>query len=176
MRHSGVLPLVIQIATRTCSNPNHMKTTLTPLCPIIMSIGIGLMGLLDPSPITPEPAARLIYSEILVEGKQMFHSSTSDDGHPNVDVVWGYIPELQYEATPAFEEAYGQHEDGDEVTFSSGSRERTIDLRIAYGGLAHHRELKLVLENDKWRVPAKEAERQARRRWITRDSVKALCK
>ncbi|NQU47905.1 MAG: hypothetical protein HQ519_04605 [Planctomycetes bacterium] len=152
-----------------------MRMRLTLLTPLFLCSGIAVACLNNADFTTSAPEARFISSEILVGGKVMLRSSTSDDGHANADLVWAYLPNLEFKPTEDFTQSQKKYLTGDGIHFADKKNERSIELKIAYGGRAWVRDLKLEQKADAWVLSPGEAERYANYRWIQRRAVEALC-
>lgn len=133
-------------------------------------------------------AARAVLATIRVDKVVVLQAYTSDDGHPDADQVWGYLERLEFAPTPEFAEfqrsadldtleLHGaeSNEFGPDGT-SRTVRERTVELRIAYGGTGLARQLVFtrVAGADRWRLDPAEVARHFDERWITRREARLL--
>ena len=134
--------------------------------------------------LTPpfEASARLVRARIERNGVELLRVSTSDDGYPDVDEVWDYLGELEFEPTEAFGEL---GVDSTSAVFrllgtegesrgSSPYYERDIVLAIAYGGDVSVRKLDLVRSGARWKVSPEHVERYFDYRKITREQARGL--
>lgn len=139
------------------------------------------------------PATRLVLAEVSVGGEVVLRGSTSDDGEPDADEVWGYLKHLRFAPTDAFA-GLGVAADAEalellgEVRPSTATSERpihepTITLDVHYGGVAALRRLSLVRapseagggqRGAEWRVAPDERERYFDLRRITRREARLL--
>lgn len=118
--------------------------------------------------------ARAIRGEVLSNGVAMFQASTSDNGSPNVDEVWNYLPELEFQPTQAYLKPLKGHPLGSMVSLEGENNERSIELSISYGGRAWIRSLTLEHKDGAWRIAAEKVKKEAPYRWIRRSAVKDL--
>ena len=139
--------------------------------------------LLASSPAAP-PAERLVSASIEVDGKVVLRASTSDDGHPDADAVWGYLRAgLEFRPTEDFG-SLGVAPEALEVELGwLKSRANAhlgdppkLAVDVAYGGYDEPYQLKLVRASgaETWRVSPETAERRFPYRRITRAQAAAL--
>ena len=91
-------------------------------------------------------AQRLVRASVWLDGKVLLGASTGDDGHIDADGVWEYLKRLKLQPTEEFKKL-NVDPTAKEVTLSSkGPKGERIEIvvRIAYGGRATPRKLKLV--------------------------------
>ena len=150
-----------------------MKVLRPLLLPLVLISGIAIDFLYLSSDSSSE--ARFIHAAIFVDGEAYFQSSTSDDGSPNVDAVWAYLPGLKFEATEAFLESKKNTPVEQTVTLAGKDNDREIEIRIAYGGLALVRELTLDYSESVWSLSLEQVEKFASNRWIRRNEVDGIC-
>ncbi len=123
-------------------------------------------------------AARFVRASIAFDGRVILQGSTSDDGHPDVDEVWGYLRGLAF--TPTEELAkLGLATDAAELTLEKKGDPAAIVLDLAYGGEV--RTWRLSLErsrNEKgevrWKLAPAEIERLFPYRLISRAEAARL--
>lgn len=124
----------------------------------------------------PDAEARAIRAEVLHNDVAVFTSSTSDNGHPNVDEVWAYLPGLKFQPTEAYLESLKGAPLGSSVSLKGENNKQSIGLSISYGGRAWLRDLTLEEVGDFWRISQGQVEKYAPYRWIQRRAVDDLCK
>ena len=121
------------------------------------------------------PDQRLVRAELRFNGELLLETSTSDDGHPDVDQVWAYLPGLAFRPTPEFAKLLAARGvEGDAFTLERGEKDDWIRLDIAYGGRAELRKLPLRRDGETWKVDADAVQGAAERRWIRRWEAAAL--
>ncbi len=152
-----------------------MKTARFIFLPLLLLSGLAMARLHANADPAPADDARAIRAQVLVDGETMFWASTSDNGHPNVDEVWAYLPDLHFEPRPAYLKSLGDKPIGSTAAFKDKNNKRTIELSISYGGRAWLRELTLEKQGAAWRISTQQVETQAPYRWIPRRSVEDLC-
>lgn len=127
------------------------------------------------------PRTRMVMAEVSQGERVVLRASTSDDGHPDVDEVWGYLRGMTLEPTADFA-ALGVDEKSAEFTMrgepfeggdGSSPRRPTLRLEIDYGGRAQLRELRLLRATTDagkagWRIDPAELDRHFSGRWIRR--------
>ena len=132
-------------------------------------------------------AARLVRASVVVDGEVVLRTSTSDDGSPDADEVWGYLRGLEFEATPEFASlAAARKAEGDDGSFellgtavpergksADGGpyRRPEIGLSISYGGEVELRKVRFVpaATAGKWRLDKGVVERWFGLRMIARE-------
>ena len=131
----------------------------------------------------PEPA-RLVSAKITIDGEVVLKASTSDNGHPDADAVWGYLlTELVFRETEAFANL-NVDPNADTASFGwlrSKKNEHLgpppkILLEVAYGGWDNPYRLGLVRseKDGTWRVAPETVERRFAYRRITRRQAAEL--
>lgn len=123
-------------------------------------------------------AARFIPASIAVEGREILLGSTSDDGHPDVDAVWGYLSGIAFTPTEEFAKL-GLTTDGAQLLLEKKGEPRAIVLDLAYGGEV--RTWRLMLERSqseqgelRWKLAPGEIERLFSYRLISRSEAARL--
>ena len=122
--------------------------------------------------------ARLVTASIAVDGRVVLRASTSDDGHPDADEVWGYLlGQLEFKPTEAFS-ALGVDPASERVTLGWRKSPETeargeppsIELTVSHGGRDAPFELGLVRNAGEanWRVANESVRDRFPHRWITR--------
>jgi hypothetical protein len=163
------------------SSPNAMNAMKTYLSSLLVVVLAG-SGAVHP-PASPG-LARMILATIRVDGELVLRASTSDDGHPDADAVWGYLLDrLEFEPTEAFA-ALGLEPTAESVTLGwLSSRENAhagdppkLELEVAYGGSDEPFELGLVRSKSgtTWRVAAETVEGRFSQRRISRSEAARL--
>lgn len=155
---------------------------------LTLLLGLVLLAVGARAATTWNSAARAVLATIRVDDVVVLQASTSDDGHPDADRVWGYLERLEFAPTPEFAalqppadldtlELHGaeSNEVGPGGT-SRTVRERTVELRIAYGGTALVRQLAFTRApgSDRWRLDPAEVTRHFDGRRITRREARLL--
>jgi hypothetical protein len=125
-----------------------------------------------------------VSASIAVDGQVVLRASTSDDGHPDADLVWSYLLErLEFEPTDAFpalgidpaaeSATLGWLEGGE--TRARGARPEIV-LDVAYGGRDTPFVLGLVRSaaQDVWRVDRATVQSRFAHRRITRAEAALL--
>jgi hypothetical protein len=138
----------------------------------------GALGIAWACELRPAPSARFIPASIAIDGREILRGSTSDDGHPDVDAVWGYLRGIAF--TPTEELAkLGLATDAAELLLEKKGEPKAIVLDLAYGGEA--RTWRLALErsqNEKgevrWKLAPAEIERLFPYRLISRADAARL--
>lgn len=125
-----------------------------------------------------EPAARFIRASLAVDGREILESSTSDDGHPDVDEVWGYLRGLEFTPTAEFEEL-GLAPDAPKLLLEKKGEPRAIVLEVGYGGEVRTGRLELERGVDGkgkafWKLAPAEIERLFPYRLISRAEAARL--
>ena len=145
----------------------------------LLGLGAGTAAHVTRGPVP----ARLVTASVTIDGALVLQGSTSDDGHPDADAVWGYLVGLELEPREGFA-ALGLADDATEATFGWLRGVKTehlgdppsIELAIAYGGTSTPVILKLVRTAgaDTWRVAPETVERQFPYRLISRRQAAEL--
>lgn len=126
----------------------------------------------------PSPSARFVRASIAFDGREILQSSTSDDGHPDVDEVWGYLRGLAF--TPTEELAkLGLATDAAELLLEKKGQPTAIVLDLAHGGEVRTWRLSLERsQNEKgevrWKLAPAEIERLFPYRLISRAEAAQL--
>ena len=127
-------------------------------------------------------ATRLIAASISVDGEVVLRASTSDDGHPDADEVWGYLnTALVFEPTEAFA-SLKIAPDANEATLGWLRGKATAHLGappkmivdVAYGGLDQPFVLKLERVEGGWRIAEETVDGRFAYRRITRREAALL--
>lgn len=134
--------------------------------------------------------ARLIQAEVSVDGTVILRASTSDNGRPDADEVWGYLEgEIQFVPTEGFADlgldGSGSHLElhgkptGLDPDSPGPKFHPTLGLSLDYGGQCDLRELRLVRVDPKdgsaaWKVDPSVVERWFAMRRITRREAALL--
>lgn len=143
---------------------------------VVAILSLGAWGIAGHAPRT-----RLVMAEVSLGERVVLRASASDDGHPDVDEVWGYLRGMTLEPTAEFA-ALGVDATAEEFTMlgdpfeggdGSSPRRPTVRLEIDYGGRAQVRELRLLRTataagKPAWRVDPAELDRHFSHRWIRR--------
>lgn len=157
-----------------------MKSRLfTPL--LLIAVGLGDRSTSARVPDAGKPSARYVEATVSWKGKELLIGSTSDDGKPDADEVWGYLDGLRFQATDAFH-ALLESPDATkfEITNPKEAQARNIEIEIRYGGRVGVWKLEISRVATKaddprcWTIDAKMAERFADLRWITRAWARRL--
>lgn len=162
-----------------------------PLQRILLLLSVAALtglGLLHAS--RPAPAARMVLAEISLNGEVILRGSTSDDGHPDADEVWGYLKgEFFLHPTENLSIAGEDRErgrlelHGAPTGLEAGSHgpryHPTLGLEIAYGGQCELRELSLIRvrtddDTEAWKVDPETVDRWFAHRRITRREASLL--
>ncbi|MBI1382514.1 MAG: hypothetical protein GC161_15660 [Planctomycetaceae bacterium] len=151
-------------------------------------LGLVLLAVGARAATVGKTAARAVLATVRVDNVVVLRASTSDDGHSDADEVWGYLERLEFAQAPEFAtlqrladldtlELHGaeSNEVGPDGT-NRTVRERTVELRIAYGGTALTRQLAFTRPpgSDRWRLDPAEVKRHFDGRWITRREARLL--
>ncbi len=159
-----------------------MKTPIVAPLAALVLLGVAVFAgrALSSSGARPQ---RLVYASVTVDGELVLRGSTSDDGHPDADAVWGYLLELEFQPTEAFA-SLGIDAASEKVTLGwLKGRENAhrgdppkIELDVAYGGRDEPFRLGLVRSpgEETWRVDPETVERRFSHRRITRAQAALL--
>jgi hypothetical protein len=130
------------------------------------------------------PPVRLVAATISVDGVVVLRASTSDDGRPDADEVWGYlIDRLAFQPTEAFA-ALELDPAAETVTLGwlkSRANEHlgeppALQVEVAYGGsdAPYRLGLARAAGQETWRVARETVERRFSHRRITRAQAAML--
>ena len=165
----------------TQSLPRLLVTAAT----LLALAGAARSGLAPASRASaPTTPVRLVSAAIRVDGLAVLRASTSDDGHPDADEVWGYLLEsFEFKPTDDFD-SLGLDPAVEEVTLGWLRGKATehlgappkLEIEIEYGGLDAPFRLGLVKDPGKgtWRVARETVERRFAYRRITRRQAAQL--
>jgi hypothetical protein len=145
------------------------------IVPLLLLSGVAMARLLPPAEHLGAANARAILAEVMMNDVVYFRATTGDNGSPNVDEVWAYLPGLNFKPTQAFLDQLGEQPLGTTVALAGKKNQRSIELSISYGGRTWIRNLTLELDADVWRISADQVETNAPYRWIRRRAVDDLC-
>lgn len=145
------------------------------LVPLTFALGwSAARGSVDAS----APVARFVPASIAMDGKEILRGSTSDDGHPDVDEVWGYLRGITFSPTDDFAKL-GLAADTAQLLLEKKGEPKAIVLDLAYGGEVRTWRLELERCVDAhgkpcWKLAPPEIERLFSYRLISRSEAARL--
>ena len=160
-----------------------MSSTARPLTALLLILLAGAGLLTYALPGSTGVGQRLVQATVSVDGKVVLRASTSDDGHPDADAVWGYLHRLEFRPTEAFAELGIDPDAGSATLGWLRSRENAhlgdppdLELDVSYGGLDRPFRLTLVpgTDGETWRVDPATIEGRFPYRRITRAQAAQL--
>jgi hypothetical protein len=156
-------------------HPAHVFLSLVLAGLAALPAAIGIAWAYDRP---PAPSARFVRASIHLDGREILRGSTSDDGSPDVDAVWGYLKGLEFQVTEELQKL-ALPTDGSELVLEKKGEPNAIVLAVAYGGEARTWRLSLsrVLASDGtpcWKLRPTEIERLFPYRLISRAEAARL--
>jgi hypothetical protein len=124
------------------------------------------------------PGARFVRASIAIDGREILQGSTSDDGDPDADEVWGYLRGIAFTATEELAKL-GLATDAAQLLLEKKGEAKPIVLDLAYGGEVRTWRLSLDRsQNEKgevrWKLAPAEIERLFPQRLISRSEAARL--